>query len=144
MKSGFELIADAERLSAIAHAVLLEELHRSLVNFLVVTCTTESEAIKLAEVASTDRLREHWRGRAEAAYSIRRHADDAEKALQKIWKLLPARTPLERSSRVEVRRVLQRVKRAREAFRKREVARRAQDDARLLTPGGARGSNTEG
>lgn len=69
----------------------LVELMQALHSFMYVTCSVESEAFKLwSERAQTDRLVEHWKGRQEAAWSIRRHCfDKAEEAMKLLQKLVP-------------------------------------------------------
>lgn len=90
----------------------------ALTSVLYVVCMTEIEALDFGPRADVEKLREHWRGRAEAAWSIRRHADALEPTVRQLWELIPARTPIEKSSREDLKRALAKVKALRTKIRK--------------------------
>lgn len=122
LKDPSDYLKDGQRL--IAHAglaVVLDQALDALTSALYVICSTEVEAIEIqrqANATGTDKIREHWRGRAEAAWSIRRHADGLEPAVRLLWRLVPARTPVAKTARDELKKKLKDVKAMREAMRK--------------------------
>ena len=90
--------------------VVLEQTLEALQSALYVTCATQTEAHSLREQAGTDKLKDYWRGREEAAWSIRRHADKTEAAIRLLWRLIPAKTPAEKSSSEELKKKLKQAK----------------------------------
>lgn len=97
-------------LKTIGLAVVLEQTLDALTSALYVICSVEHEAASLRERATTERLKEHWRGRQEAAWTIRRHAEKLEPAIQVLHRLIPAITPAEQSSRADLKKQIKRAK----------------------------------
>lgn len=91
-------------------SVVFEQTLSALTSVLFVVCATETEAAALQERASTDKLKDYWRGRREGAWSIRRHAEKLEPAILVLQKLVPATTPLELSSRDELKQMVKKAK----------------------------------
>jgi hypothetical protein len=90
--------------------VVFEQTLNALTSVLFVVCATECEAAELRNRAGTEKLKEYWRGRHEGAWSIRRHAEKLEPAILMLQKLVPATTPLELSSRDELKQKLKQAK----------------------------------
>lgn len=103
---------------------VLIELMKALHSFMYVTASTEVEAFTLwSERAQTDRLKEHWKGRQEAAWSIRRHCgDQADQAMKLLEKLVP-QGAWGKSGRDELRKRLQQAR----ATAKKTIALRAKN-----------------
>ena len=90
--------------------VVFEQALDALSSALFVICATETEAAELHQRAGTEKLKEHWRGRREAAWSIRRHAEQLEPAIAVLQKLVPATTPLAINGREELRKKVKQAK----------------------------------
>jgi hypothetical protein len=90
--------------------VVFEQALSALENALFVICATETEAAELHQRAGTEKLKEHWRGRREAAWSIRRHAEQLEPAIAVLQKLVPATTPRDISGREELKKKVKQAK----------------------------------
>jgi hypothetical protein len=63
-----------------------------------VVCQTVVESRELKDRPTTDKLREHWNGRWEAAKSILRHADTLKPTLDALYVLVPAKTVAEKNA----------------------------------------------
>lgn len=100
----------ARLLNRVGLAVVLEQALDALTNVLHVTCSTELEAAELRERASTEKLKDYWRGRQEGAWSVRRHADQLEPIIRVLWKLVPATSPSAKSSREDLKKLLKKAK----------------------------------
>src|ERR1700752_3273726 len=86
--------------------VVLAQALDAMTGILYVICSTETEAADLHKRCVAEkrgpRLIEYWRSRRETAWSIRRHADRLEPAIRLLWKLVPAKSHADQSSRKEL------------------------------------------
>lgn len=95
--------------------VVLSQALDALTSALYVICSTETEAAELhrrtIEEKRGPRLIEYWRARREAAWSIRRHAaHNLEPAIRLLWKLVPAKSPADKSGRKDLLKKLRQAK----------------------------------
>jgi SpoVK/Ycf46/Vps4 family AAA+-type ATPase len=99
-----------ETLGKFGTDVVFAQALAALSSALYVICGTETEAAELQKRASTEKLKEHWRGRRDAARSIRRHCDSLEPAIRALYKLVPAETPREIGGREDLEKKLKQAK----------------------------------